>query len=228
MAVVYASLYDPIVGASDGHGRQMKLTDETQVERTFELKKTYTELRDDLVDGINSVETEILRPALSARECIAPIRKTIKKRENKRLDVEKTQDKVHKLHRKMPRTPKEDAQLSKAEDDLAVMSEVRSHRQEAANSRTHSLTIFIRSSKSPTPICEKPYRPSLRPPSASFRPYSRNTSAFRISSWACTTLICTRTVRAKASSLRHRPWIRSLPPGLRSSLLRKKRLRPYP
>lgn len=125
IAVVYASLYDPIVGASDGHGRPAQQTDPIQIERTFELKKTYTELRNDLVDGMNSIETEIMKPALTAREFIAPIRKTIKKRENKRVDVEKCQDKVHKLHRKMPRTPKEDAQLSKAEDDLANLTEVR-------------------------------------------------------------------------------------------------------
>lgn len=124
IAVVYVSLYDPIVGASDGHGRPARVTDDVQLERTFELKKTYTELRDDLADGISSIEAEVIRPALSARESIAPVRKTIKRRENLRLDVERCQDKVHKLHRKMPRTPKEDAQLSKAEDELANLNEV--------------------------------------------------------------------------------------------------------
>lgn len=205
----------------------MKLTDDTQLERTFELKNTYTQLRDDLVDGVNSIETEILRPALSARECIAPIRKTIKKRENKRLDVETTQDKVHKLHRKMPRTPKEDAQLSKAEDDLAALTEVRCYCQEAKSSE-NPLTQMPRSSKSPTPICEKPYRPSSPPPSASSRRYSRNTSAFKTSCWACTTPIYTRTARTKASSRHHRPWTRSLPAGLTTFSLRRRKLRLYP
>lgn len=77
------------------------------------------------MEEINSIETRILRPALEARKLIDPLRKTVKKRENKRLDLEKCQDKVHKLHRKSPRTPKEDAQLSKAEEDLANLNEVR-------------------------------------------------------------------------------------------------------
>lgn len=113
------------MGASDGHGREAQQTSDEQLQRTFALKVAYTELRTELTEGIASIEKLVMAPALDARNSIAPMRKTIKKRENKRLDVEKCQDKVHKLHRKMPRSPKEDASLSKAEDDLAVLSEVR-------------------------------------------------------------------------------------------------------
>lgn len=123
IANVYASLYDPIVGASDGHGRQTAITPELQLHRTFALKDVYSDLRTELTDDITSIESRIIQPANNARQSIAPIRKTIKKREDKRLDVEKTQDKVHKLHRKATRTPKEDAQLAKAEDDLASLTE---------------------------------------------------------------------------------------------------------
>lgn len=124
IAVVYAALYDPIVGASDGHGRPALQTGEEQLHRTFALKEAYTELRTELVEGIQSIEKNIINPALDARNSIAPIRKTIKKRENKRLDLEQCQDKVHKLHRKMPRSAKDDAQLSRLEDDLATLQEV--------------------------------------------------------------------------------------------------------
>lgn len=125
IAAVYASLYDPIVGATDGHGRPAQQTPEEQLHRTFALKQAYTELRTELTEGIMSIEKLVMNPALDARNSIAPIRKTIKKRENKRLDVEKCQDKVHKLHRKMPRSPKDEAQLSKSEDELATLNEVR-------------------------------------------------------------------------------------------------------
>lgn len=124
IASVYASLYDPIVGASDGHGRPALQTPEEQLHRTFALKQAYSELRTELTEGIMSIEKLVMNPALDARNSIAPIRKTIKKRENKRLDVEKCQDKVHKLHRKMPRTPKDEAQLSKSEDELVTLNEV--------------------------------------------------------------------------------------------------------
>lgn len=125
IADIYAQLYDPIVGATDGHGRDPVRTSDRQLQQTFALKEAYTEVRSELMEEINSIETRILRPALEARKLIDPIRKTVKKRENKRLDLEKCQDKVHKLHRKSPRTPKEDAQLSKAEEDLANLNEVR-------------------------------------------------------------------------------------------------------
>ena len=89
------------------------------------MKEAYFELRSELNEEINSIEERLIRPGHDARQSIAPIRKTIKKREDKRYDVEKTQEKVHKLHRKTCRTPKEDAQLAKTEDELATLAEVR-------------------------------------------------------------------------------------------------------
>lgn len=82
-------------------------------------------MKTELVEEINSIDVRVIKPSTEARETIQPIRKTIKKRENKRLDVEKCQDKVHKLHRKANKTPKEEASLAKAEDELLTLSEVR-------------------------------------------------------------------------------------------------------
>lgn len=120
----YDGLYDPIVGASDGHGRQAAPTPQAQLERTFKLKTAYTELKTEMVGELAMVEDYILKPATDARDCIAPIRKTIKKRENKRLDYEKLQDKALKLQRKPGKTPKEDAALAKAEVEVARAAEV--------------------------------------------------------------------------------------------------------
>lgn len=66
----------------------------------------------------------VIRPATDALDFIQPIRKTIKKRENKRLDYEKAQDKVKKLQKKISRTTKEDVALAKAESDMNIVSEV--------------------------------------------------------------------------------------------------------
>ncbi|KAK4161420.1 hypothetical protein QBC43DRAFT_96171 [Cladorrhinum sp. PSN259] len=116
-------LYDPIVGATDGHGREAAPTPQLLLERTLALKEVYHELRTDLVSEINSIEERLLRPATDARNFIAPIRKTIKKRENKRLDYEKLQDKAIKLHRKTGRNAKEEATLAKTQDEVARASE---------------------------------------------------------------------------------------------------------
>ncbi len=126
LAVVteYEGLYDPITGASDGHGRELAATPEAQLHRTFRLRETYAELRADMLVEVADMEPRVIRPAADARDAIQPIRKTIKKRENKRLDYEKAQDKVNKLSRKSGRTPKEDAALARAEQDMVALRDV--------------------------------------------------------------------------------------------------------
>ncbi|KAI2619701.1 hypothetical protein GGR54DRAFT_126093 [Hypoxylon sp. NC1633] len=119
----YDGLWDPIVGASDGHGKPAVATPDLQLERTLGLKEAYAELKAELLDEVGLIESVIIRPATDARDCIAPLRKTIKKRENKRLDYEKCQDKANKLQRKASRSPKEDAALAKAESEVAQAAE---------------------------------------------------------------------------------------------------------
>jgi hypothetical protein len=76
------------------------------------------------MEEIALIDGHVMQPASSAREAIAPIRKTIKKRENKRLDYEKAQDKALKLQRKPARTAKEDAALAKAEVEVSHAANV--------------------------------------------------------------------------------------------------------
>ncbi|KAI0506191.1 hypothetical protein F5B22DRAFT_625102 [Xylaria bambusicola] len=123
VATEYDGLWDPIVGASDGLGKLATPTPELQLEQALRLKEVYTDLKADLLDELELIEARIVKPASSAREYIDPLRKTIKKRENKRLDFEKIQDKTSKLQRKPGRTPKEDASLAKLEAELARVSE---------------------------------------------------------------------------------------------------------
>ncbi|KAI1339241.1 hypothetical protein F5Y15DRAFT_383573 [Xylariaceae sp. FL0016] len=119
----FDGLWDPIVGAADGHGQPAAPTPELQLERTLRLKEAYSELKGELMEELATIDATIIRPATDARDCIAPMRKTIKKRENKRLDYEKCQDKANKLQRKPGRTPKEDASLAKAEAEVARTAE---------------------------------------------------------------------------------------------------------
>lgn len=124
MVVEFEGLYDPIVGATDGHGREAAPTPQLQLERTLRLKETYGDLKTELLQEIVAIEERILRPATDARSYITPIRKTIKKRENKRLDYEKVQDKTLKLQRKPGRNAKEDASLAKYQDELSRVADV--------------------------------------------------------------------------------------------------------
>ena len=126
--VEFESLYDPIVGATDGHGRDTNPTPQLQLERTFKLKEAYSDLKDELSEEVNAIEERVIKPAVDARDCIAPIRKTIKKRENKRLDYEKCQDKALKLQRKHGRSAKEEAALAKAQAEVQRSGDVCTHR----------------------------------------------------------------------------------------------------
>ncbi|KAK2021387.1 SH3 domain-containing protein [Colletotrichum zoysiae] len=119
----YQGLYDPIVGASEGHARPGVETPRLQLDRTFKLSGAYSDLKDELIGEVAAIDSQVIRPATEAREFIQPLRKTIKKRENKRVDYEKAQEKLKKLQKKTGRTPKEEAQLSKVEFEMTCASE---------------------------------------------------------------------------------------------------------
>ncbi|KAI0548464.1 hypothetical protein F4679DRAFT_550532 [Xylaria curta] len=123
VATEYDGLWDPIVGASEGLGKPAAPTPELQLEQALRLKEAYTELKAELLEELLLIEARVVKPATCAREYIDPMRKTIKKRENKRLDFEKVQDKTTKLQRKPGKTPKEEASLAKLEAELARVSE---------------------------------------------------------------------------------------------------------
>lgn len=155
VVTVYENLYDPIVGAYDGHGAPLTPTSQLQLTRTFKLKEAYSDLKAELVEEIGTIDDRIVQPATDARDAIAPIRKTIKKRENKRLDYEKVQDRVSKMHRKPNKTAKEDAALAKAEEELANLTEVRPNacsplRLPAILSTNNGLALGVPDSRRPS------------------------------------------------------------------------------
>ena len=121
----FEELYNPIIGASDGHGGEPVLTSEQQLERTLKLKEAYTELKTELTEEVNMMDARIIQPATEAKEYLQPIRKTIKKRENKRLDWERYTDKVNSLNKKMKRTDRENATLAKTQEELSIATDVR-------------------------------------------------------------------------------------------------------
>lgn len=82
------------------------------------------ELKTDLMDEVIMMDSRVIGPATDAKEFIQPIRKTIKKRENKRLDWERYIDRVNNASKKTKRSERENAALAKAEQELAKASDV--------------------------------------------------------------------------------------------------------
>ena len=112
------------MGTSDGHRDDPILTPQHLVERTAKLKETYTELKTELLEEVIMMDARVIRPATDAKEYLQPLRKTIKKRENKRLDWERYIDRVNHASKKLKRTDRENAALAKAEADLAIAADV--------------------------------------------------------------------------------------------------------
>ncbi|KAG4438335.1 hypothetical protein IFR05_006179 [Cadophora sp. M221] len=120
---LFEELYNPIVGAGDGHGKDPVMTSRLQLDRTSKLKDVFTDLKTDLLEEVNMMESRVIKPATEAKDYIQPIRKVIKKRDNKRLDWERYIDKVNNYQRKVKRTDRENAALVKAEEELAKAAE---------------------------------------------------------------------------------------------------------
>jgi len=114
----FEELYNPILGTSD-HGHDPVMTPQLQLDRTALLKQTFAELKTDLLEEVIMMDARVIKPATDAKDYLQPVRKTIKKRENKRLDWEHYIDKVNHASKKMKRTDRENAALTKAEEELA-------------------------------------------------------------------------------------------------------------
>lgn len=79
-------MYAPIVGAADSyHGHQPVDTPEGTIARTATLREEYQELKTDLMEEVNVVEDKIIKPAMDAKDSLSIMKKTIKKREDRKV-----------------------------------------------------------------------------------------------------------------------------------------------
>ena len=120
----FDELYQPIVGTSDGHRDDPILTPRELLIRTARLKAVCQELKTELMEEVMMMDSRVIRPATDVKEYLQSVRKSIKKRENKRLEWERYIDKVNTMSSKMGRSDKENAALAKAEEELARASDV--------------------------------------------------------------------------------------------------------
>lgn len=55
------------------------------MERTTKLQEAYVELRNDMLDEIDKMETRLIKPAVDAKSSIQPLKKVIKKRGDRKV-----------------------------------------------------------------------------------------------------------------------------------------------
>ncbi|CRG87179.1 Reduced viability upon starvation protein 167 [Talaromyces islandicus] len=121
----FEEIYAPIIGSSEPSDRSSspKLTPQNLLSRTNRLHEEYESLRIDLLDEVHAVDDRIINPAQKAKDAISPLKKTIKKREDKKLDFEHFQNRVDNSLKKSKRSDRDNAVLAKAESDLARAKE---------------------------------------------------------------------------------------------------------
>ncbi|KAJ5919727.1 hypothetical protein N7454_009562 [Penicillium verhagenii] len=121
----FDGLYAPIASSSETPTqRQSYNTPPAILARTNRLRRDYDELRTDMVQELTEVESRMIRPATSAKDYLAPVKKTIKKRNDKKTDFERYQSKVDSLIHKTKRTERDNANLAKAEADMATAKDI--------------------------------------------------------------------------------------------------------
>ncbi|KAL9616267.1 MAG: hypothetical protein Q9160_008846 [Pyrenula sp. 1 TL-2023] len=115
----FEDLYKPIVGAAESYqGHQPAETPQETLARTVRLREEYEELKKDLMEEVNLVDDRMIKPATEARDFLQPMKKTIKKREDRKLDFERYQGRVDTGRKKIKRSDRDNTALAKAESDL--------------------------------------------------------------------------------------------------------------
>ena len=85
LAYGFQDLYSPIVEANDNYeGHGARETPRPTMLRTVKLQQAYADLKTDLLEEVNLVDTRIIKPAMDAKDHIQPLKKVIKKRADKK------------------------------------------------------------------------------------------------------------------------------------------------
>jgi hypothetical protein len=91
--------------------------------RTARIKQEYEDLKRDLTEDLVKVEERLIKPAQNAKDSLHYMRKTIKKREDRKLDFERYQSRVDSQLKKLKRSEKDDATLTKSQSELEAATE---------------------------------------------------------------------------------------------------------
>ncbi|KAE8373600.1 hypothetical protein BDV26DRAFT_271666 [Aspergillus bertholletiae] len=117
-------LYAPIIASSDSSTPSKAVeTPRQTLARTATLAQEYEELRSELLQELEGINERIIKPATQAIDYMKPLEKTIKKRDDRKLDYERYQSRVDSYSKKTKRSDRDNVSLTKAESDLSRATE---------------------------------------------------------------------------------------------------------
>ena len=111
LEVIYLPIEDQETGSEHG------ATPQKYLEKATSYRASQLELAQDLQQETDFIQTKLIHPAMEAKEYIGFTKKTIKKRENCKLDYERFKKRVDTLKLKVS-SPRDEAALAKYETEL--------------------------------------------------------------------------------------------------------------
>ena len=93
------------------------------IARTARMRQESEELKNDLSQDLGMVDTQMIKPAQDAKDSLHMLKKTIKKREDKKLDFERYQGRVDAGNKKSKPSDRDRTTLTKAQSDLQIATE---------------------------------------------------------------------------------------------------------
>ncbi|KAF2722266.1 hypothetical protein K431DRAFT_284219 [Polychaeton citri CBS 116435] len=119
-ALALFELYKPVDPAQYPEQRhQPSETPQRIIQRSQILQKEYADLRNDLNTELDLINTRLIQPVEHAKVQIKPIHKTIKHRENMKLDYERYLSRAEHVRQKESRSVKDETALATHESNLA-------------------------------------------------------------------------------------------------------------
>ncbi|PPJ55836.1 hypothetical protein CBER1_07431 [Cercospora berteroae] len=116
----FASIYKPIEPPPEPTTNRSPpvQTPHEQMQKCLGLQKMYSELKADLKQEIGMIDSKIVRPVKEAKAATKSLQKTMKHRENTKVDFERFLSRAEHARKKEVKTMKEEAALAKHEADL--------------------------------------------------------------------------------------------------------------
>lgn len=117
----FAYLYKPLEPPPDPEVSQHvpAETPGQYMQKCLGLQKEYSDTKNDLMQEINMIQTKLLGPAETAKQHTKLLHKTLKHRENMKLDYERYMSRAEHARKKSQRSAKDEATLAQHEANLA-------------------------------------------------------------------------------------------------------------
>ncbi|KAF2641141.1 hypothetical protein P280DRAFT_468807 [Massarina eburnea CBS 473.64] len=114
------NIYKPLGAKGGDFGTQTHSdTPPETLERCVRLVEAFGELKTDMMEEVKDIERKLILPAKLARDALKPMKKAIKKREDKKIDYERYKSRAEALQKKKTRSDRENQALGRHEGDVA-------------------------------------------------------------------------------------------------------------